>query len=272
MGNLPIKINFDLSDVVDEFSLDKDQVNQVSDSVTKALTMEIHRNWVEAAKNNLKSTRNQYIRGLVIADDGRFTNTITLTGKLNNMVEDGVPAFDMKNGFMKSAKINFTKAGKRYLTIPFRFATPEALGESEAFDSVLPQEIYDIVKDFKPKMTSNDASNVGYDVLKQQDIPEEYRAPKTRKSVMNEVLNKTFTDYTHKSSIFAGIQKDMMTYENASQSSYVSFRRVSENSDPMSWIHTGIIQYNLSQQAIDNTDVDMIVNNTVDKILSEFGI
>ena len=272
MSDLPIRIGFDLSDVVDEFSLTSDQVTQMGNAVTKALTMEVYRNWIEAAKINLHSTRNQYIRGLVIAEEGKFTNTITLTGKLNNMVEEGVPAFDMKTGLLKSEKVRYTTAGKRYITIPFRFATPEALGESEAFDNVLPQEIYDIVKDFKPKVTSNDSSNVGYDVLKEQDIPEEYRVPKTRKSVLNEVMNRTFDEYTHKSSIFAGIQKDAMTYENAQQSSYVSFRRVSENSDPMSWIHTGIIQYNLSQQAMDNTDTDVIVENTVDKILSEFGL
>jgi hypothetical protein len=173
---------------------------------------------------------------------------------------------------MKSSKVKYTKAGAWYLTIPFRFSTPDALGENEAFSGTLPQEIYDLVKGFSAKQTSeNDGTSSSSETLKAGNIPSQYQAPQTRKSVINDVLNKTFDAYTHKSSIFEGLQRSSKTYQNATQSSYNTFRRVGQNSDPMAWIHSGLQQKNFAQQAIDNTDIDLIVDNTVDKILSEFG-
>lgn len=267
----PIDISFDLSDVVSEFSLDRSQVEQISNSASKALTMEIYRNWIEAAKRDLKSTRNSYIRGLIIAEEGMANNTITLTGAFNNMIENGVGAYDMKAGFMKSSKIKYTKAGGWYLTIPFRFATPDALGENESFSGVMPQEIYDIVKNFEPSKTDVGGNSKSGQTLKAGDIPSQFQAPKARNSVINDVINKTFDSYSHKSSIYEGMSKSQKTYQGGSQSGYNSFRRVGNNSDPMAWIHSGLPQRNFSQQAIQNTDIDTIIDNTVDKMLSELG-
>lgn len=268
----PIQVKYDISEVFAEFSLNTEQIDQMSNSVSKALTLEIHRNWIEAAKRDLKSTRNSYINGLVIAEDGKFANTITLTGRLNNMLENGASAFDMKTGMMKSAKVKYSKTGAWYLTVPFRFATPDAIGENESFTDVLPQEIYDIIKNFNGKQTNEkDGSSSKGDSLKQSNIPAEFSAPKSRKSVINEQLNTTFDAYSHKSSIYAGIQKNSKTYQGATQSSYNSFRRVGQNSDPMAWIHSGLQERNFAQLAISNTDADTIIDNTVDKILSEFG-
>jgi hypothetical protein len=187
------------------------------------------------------------------------------------MLENGVGAFDMKQGMMKSAKVKYTKTGGWYMTIPFRFATSDAIGENESFSSVMPQEIYDLVKNFSPQKTQIGGNSKSAESLKSGDIPNQFIAPKSRNSVINETLNKTFDAYTHKSSIYEGMQKSSKTYEGGQGSSYNSFRRVSGNSDPMSWIHSGIQRYNLSQQAIENTDVDLIIDNTVDKLLSEMG-
>jgi len=268
----PINIQFDLSDTIDEFSLSEQQSNQVIKAACQAVTLEIHRNWIAAAERELKSTRNGYIRGLLVAEDGMFANTITLVGVLNNMVENGVSAFDMKDGFMKSSKVKFNKKGGWYLTIPLRQATPDAVGESEVFAGIMPVEVYNLMKGKEATVTSETNKTLkSGESLKAKEIPEQYQAPQTRASVTNTAINKTFDAYTHKSSIFAGLGKSQKLYENANQSTYGTFRRVGENSDPMAFIHTGIRQHNLSQQAIENTDVDLIVNNTVDKVLSEFG-
>lgn len=268
----PINIKFDIEDTIDEFSLNAEQANQIIKAAVKAVTMEMHRNWIAAAERELKSTRNGYVRGLLVADDGMFANTITLVGVLNNMVENGVSAFDMKNGFMKSAKVKFNKKGGWYLTIPLRQATPDAIGESEVFAGIMPIEVYNLVKGKAPTITSetNKTIKTG-ESLSAKEIPTQFQAPKTRASVTNEIINKTFDAYTHKSSIYAGLNKTQKLYENANQSTYNSFRRVGANSDPMAFIHSGIKQHNLSQQAIENTDVSLIVDNTVDKMLSEFG-
>ena len=48
----------------------------------------------------------------------------------------------------------------------------------------------------------------------------------------------------------------------------MNFRRVSENSDPGAWIHPGFEAKHLMEAAIDEMDVDNIVDQTVDEFLS----
>lgn len=42
---------------------------------------------------------------------------------------------------------------------------------------------------------------------------------------------------------------------------YVSFRRASKNSDPLSWIFPGLTARRFSDKAIDQTDIETIVHN-----------
>jgi hypothetical protein len=266
----PLNIQFDISDVVDEFQLTKEQTDSITTAACEAVTLEIYRNWRAAADRNLKSTREQYKSGLLIADAGRFAKTITLVGVLNNMLENGVSAFDMKLGFMKSSKIKFNKQGGWYLTVPFRIGAPGSLGESSVFSGVMPPEIQALMANKAPTLTTANKIWNG-ESLKNSEIPSQYQAPSVRPSVTSETLNKTFDAYVHKSSIYAGMVRNQKTYQGATQNTYGTFRRVGANSDPNSWINSGIKQYNLSQEAIENTDVQLIVDNTVDKILSDFG-
>ncbi len=267
-----INIQFDIQDTIDEFRLDVSQVDNMCDAISQALTLEIHRNWIEEAKRELNSTRNGYMRGLIIKPETNGTNSIVLVGQLNNMIESGSEPFDMKNGFKKSLKVKYDKKGNWYLTIPFRFATPGALGESEVFSGVMPQEIYDIIKGKTPEITDGDGNKVQSGVpLSASEIPEQYQTPKTRESVIIPSINKVFEAYTHKTSVYEGLMKSQKTYEETTQSTYGTFRRVGANSDPNSWIHKGFQAKNLAEKAIDNTDIDTLTNNAVDKILAEYG-
>lgn len=273
MAGRLLRIDIDISDTIAEFSLEQSQTDQIVDTVAKALTMEIHRNWVEAAKRSLHSTRNNYIRGLIVSSNGVGDNSITLVGQLNNMIENGCSAFDMKEGFKNSAKAKQGKNGNWYITIPFRFATPGAIGESEVFAGVMPEAIYKIIKAKKPQISDSSSGKIqSGEGLKKGDIPAEFAIPKTRESVINQAIGKTFDAYVNKSSMYEGMIKNQKTYEGATQSSYNTFRRVSLNSNPLSWIHSGIKQYNLADEAMRNTDVDLVVDNAVDGMLSEFGI
>ncbi len=267
-----LKIDINIGETIEEFKLNAQQVNDMTAAVSEALTMEIYRNWMEAAKKQLNSTRNNYIRGLILKSEDNGVNTITLVGQLNNMLENGCPPFDMKEAFMESAKVHITEKGGWYLTIPFRMATPGAIGENEAFSGVMPQEIYDIVKNQVPTITSQNTGKVfGGESLKKGNIPTPYDIPKTRESVIVSSTGRKFEEYKNKTSIYEGMVREQKTYEGATQSTYNTFRRVSNNSDPNAWIHKGIKQYNLADDALRNTDSSTLVDNTVDKILSEYG-
>ena len=266
-----ININIDVQDTINEFALSESQVTSMCNAASEALVLEIQRNWIEAAKRELHSTRNNYIKGLIVKNEGVGNNSITLVGPLNNMLEDGAEGFDMKANFMKSAKVKFTKSGNWYLTIPFRFATPGASGEGESFDDVMPQEIYDIVKDKTPQITDGGEAVQSGSGLKYNEIPVQFQAPTTRESVTIQSINKVFDAYTSKTALYEGLVRNQKSYEEATQGTYGTFRRVSEYSSPRSWIFPGLTARNLADQAISNTDEDIIVNNVVDKILSEFG-
>lgn len=270
-----LNININLGNTFEEFKLSNEQVNDMKETVKDAVVIELHRNWQDAAKKGLHQTLNTYLAGLLVVDDGRFRGSIVLTGALPNMLESGCTAFDMKEGFRTSASVKYNKVGGWYLTIPFRFATPGAGGFSSVFAGVLPQEIYDLVKDGTGKQTTPIIGSTGKppvtDRLKQTNVPAPFNELKTRPRVIAQAVKTVYDEYVNKFSIYAGLQKDTKTYDKATQGSYNTFRRVGENSDPLAFIHTGLTAKNFAEEAKANTDTGTIVDNTVDKLLSEWG-
>lgn len=257
-----ININIDIGSVIQEFLLTPNQVDSINEKIVSDLTELIFVNWKAQAKQALNSTRQRYVENLIVVDRGRFANSIVLLGELPNMIENGVSAFDMKLGFQQSEKVKYSKDGNWFLTIPFRFATPGALGENEAFNGgVLPKEVYNVAKNLPEKRTSFKSG-----VIKRgkplTEVPSPFDIPKTTAGT------SISAPYTHKSSIYKGIYRNKKMYENADQSSYNSFRRVGAKSDPNSWIHSGIKAHNLAEKAVESSDIDTQVNNTIDSFLS----
>jgi len=259
-------IDLNIDDIIAEFNLPTNIGDfMVKDTVTK-VTDEIYRNWQLAASKGLGSTRNEYINNLQIINNGDYSKTILLTGKLPNMLEQGCSAFDMKTGFANSPKVKYSyKTDKNgnliaswYLTIPFRIGTPGIVGENSAFTSIMPSEIYGLV--------SKMPSDVG---LKKTDIPSPFDIPSSRKAIV--LPTRVIPEYQHKHSIYEGLAKKTGAYEKVAQNTYVTFRRVSENSDPNSWIHRGIQAKDFMGKALADTDIEMISENNVDKILNDLG-
>lgn len=251
-----IPIYIDLSGLQQQFSLAKGIVNDITELCVNEVEKQVYNNWVALAKRSMNSTRNGYLQGLVRVDKGKFEKSIILTGVFNNMLEEGFSAFDMKNGFAKSSKRKFNKKGGWYLTIPFRHGAAGTLGASSSFQNILPTDIHDIVKTY-----------IAGKQLTQSNIPKPFDSIKTRKTIIIPSTGKKFDAYTHKSSIYAGVSKSTAAYGSTTQNTYKSFRRVSEKSDPMSWIHSGITAFRLSDKAVNNTPVDIIVNNTAKQFL-----
>lgn len=259
---MKMDLDINIGDVVKEFELTQPQVNSMVSAVKQSLLMEIHRNWSAAANSELNSSRAGYLRGLVMFDDGEASGGVKLVGKFNNMVENGISAFDMKQGFQNSSKVKMSKKGNWYMYVPFRWATPGALGDNEVFSNVMPQELYDIIRSKSGLKPS----------IKSSDLTEQFSVKQVVRSATADLLNNKFKQYVHKSSIYEGIVKNTKTFPSGAKSStYSSFRAVGKMSDPASWIHSGIKMHNLAAAAIQQTDIDLITNNTVDRVLSEFG-
>lgn len=261
----------DLSDVANEFQLTRGEIEQMSKLVADDVTFFLIRLIQSEVVNSLNSTRREYLQSLKKIDKGKAANAIVLMGKLPNMIEQGASSFDMKEGFSKSSKVKYNKNGSWFLHIPFRWATPGALGENAAFSNILPQEIYDSIQEnVQPTKTGADGKKISGGGLKSIHIPAPFSEVKKREKIGSG--EGEMAEYTHKSSLFEGITKVQKTYESATQNQYFSFRTVSENSDSNSWIHRGIKAYNFFEKALRNqNDLDNQVENSIDKFLKSKG-
>jgi hypothetical protein len=174
----------------------------------------------------------------------------------------------MKQGFKNSSKIKVKKSGSGwYLTIPFRYATPGAIGESSVFSGTLPADVYKILQQKSPTETIPGGKTKSGNTIKVAELPAELQIPKVRKEVI--VNNEKFTEYTHKSSIFAGIGKSSKFYENTASGQYISFRRVSDLSEKNSWLFPGLSPKLFSEKAVESINIRQIVDFAGDEFLSK---
>lgn len=175
--------------------------------------------WQRRVQQKLNSTRPLYLMGLnfdsVVYPYGNdaFSGAVILKGKFPNMLEAGFPAFDEKIGFSKSSRKHTSKSGGWYLTIPMRHSTPGSF----MYGNPMPKNIYGQVK----KLNNREHINV----------------PGGQKT--------SWTGYVHKNNIYDGLTRIIKSYHNpdtgktTKQSYYLTFRRVSDKSDPLSWMHPG---------------------------------
>lgn len=244
-----IPITIDLVDVASEFALDKQELDSLANYVVSSVVTEYCMRWEEQIDQNLHSTRNEYKKGIFQEQGDDSSVVIGLTSRqspMAMMIEEGSQQFDEKEGFSKSPRRTMKKNGTGwYLTIPFRYATSEAVGESESFVSVLPKPIENLVK------TSRDP-------IKLEQIPGKFQG-----------FGKNETSgYNHKFNIYEGLQRVQVGSGTENRGSYVNFRRVSEKSSSAAWIHPGFEARSFMDKALEETDVSTVVDHAVDEFLS----
>lgn len=251
----------DTSSISEQFSFDQSQINDLMDFTIKEITSAFAAQWENLAIDNLKSSRQQYINSLIVVDEGFAKGAVVLVGWLPNAVENGLESYDMKPGFLDGPNAKQGKSGK-YNTIPFGFGTPGALEENFS-GGILPQGVYDVVKG-KPQTVVLKGGGRASQGLKLEELPQRFQQPQAKS--IKQTQSKSFKEYQHKNSIYEGIRKvkDSVTGQN----SYQSFRRVSENSDPDSWIHPGIDAAHLAQKTLDQFDIPSETGRAIDKFLS----
>lgn len=212
MRNIRIEIPQGFSDVLNN------QIQQAAKQAIHATLIATKSKWEQEAQRNLTTTRADYLLGLNADNSIEFpdelTGVLTLRGKLPNMLESGFSPFDMKTGFRSSPRVKRKQSGGWYQTIPFRHRTPNTTG-SVAGGSAMPGDIYSRAR----ALRANTQRLTG---------TERQYPPRT-----------SWTGYRHVSGIYEGMRRNEKVYKQAVQSTYTTFRRVSDKSDPMSWWHPG---------------------------------
>lgn len=258
-----IKFEFSLREIVKDYSLTNNEIQILNQEILGTSIEVIQSEWIGQAKEKLYRSRMGYIRGIQQPIISPAQASITLIGAVPMMIEEGATAFDIKKGFAKSSKRK-TYIDKKtgithwYMSIPYRHATSEAIGDSSIFSNILPKEVYKVLL-AKTKENSNYSLDVKH-------IPAKYGLIQHRKPIAG------YGGYKHKVPILQGVKRVSFNYQKAMQSKYVSFRRVSSKSDPNSWIHPGIKARKLAEKALESAELDIVASNTVNTFLQRTGI
>lgn len=247
-----VPIHIDASQFAENFNISDRDIKQFTANIISELAAEFAMRWDREA-NVLKSSRQEYKNSIYVNKVNDLTYEVGLIGFVPNAIENGLDPFDEKHGFERSNKVKSSKEGGWYLTVPFRHASAGALGENPVFQNVMPSQVYSVAK----KLSQSEGLNV-------KNLPGEFRVKNVRPEVVSK--SRIFEEYQHKHSIHSGIIKKK---DSTGRGTYVSFRRVSNNSDDNSWIHTGIEARNLSSKALDKMDIPAVVDNLANKYVEE---
>lgn len=244
-------ISIDLADTIQEMSFSKDEGDALSRYVLASLVDNYVREWEKQIDTGLHQTRGEYKKAIFQDQPDDFTIVLGMSprlSKLGLMLEDGASTFDIKAGMAKSDKKKLGKNGNWYMTVPFKFATSDAVAESMSFANRMPKPIENLVKVMEPRET-----------LGSGDIPAPYDA-----------LGQNATSgYNHKFSIYEGLQRQQIgSGSKENRGGYITFRRISENSDKDSWQHPGFEALHLMDSALESIDIGNIVDYAIDEFLA----
>lgn len=251
-----INLDINTNSIEQEFNLSQRDVDGLLQYVVEDVATEFARHWETEAKSSLRQSRSLYVNAINVAKRGQFASVVYLNPAawLPNAIEMGHGEFDMKKGLLNSKKVKYTKKGKPYITVPFRFGVPSTIGDSTAFAGIMPKAIHNVVKRQAPGES-----------LKMGDISSQYKIPKSV-ALRNQVKSGIFTaaiQRSEKTSIYKGMQK--------TEGGYVTFRRVSLASDSDRWIHPGFQAKNLAAQALSRFNLPQAVDVSIDNYLSKLG-
>lgn len=251
-----VPINIDISSLIEEFSLDENQTLMIGTTIIDRVAQEYSYRWKNLIDKELKSSRNEYLRGIFIE---RVNPTEIIFGLSNResslplSIEEGHGPWNEKPFLLGSLKAKRTKDGKPFLTVPFRHATPQAIAEAGIFSSIMPQDVYQLAKNSPMP-------------LKRSQLPESRQIPGVRKEI--NIPGLKVPEYIHKAAKYEGLVRvEASSSENENRGQYMTFRRVSDKSDPNSWFNGGIIAKRLMDRALEIAQIDRVADMAIDETL-----
>ena len=169
--------------------------------------------------------RDLYAKSIVLDNmltgQGATAQRVIAIKQIARDLEYGKGPWDMKPMLLGGPKARISKSGARYNIIPFRHGTSANYAPNSNFNT-MPKTIYAKARELKA--TVKTATGIAYGGR--------------LKSHFGTGINLA-TGYEHKAPIHEGMVRVEKTYAAATQSKYLTFRIVSDNSDPMSWWHPG---------------------------------
>jgi hypothetical protein len=222
------------------------------EAVRAVTTDLVQRTWIAYASGatvsysggtfQVHSVSGEYVRsiqeGLRFPED--LTGEVFSTSPYAAVIETGQPARDMKPQLLGSPKAKTGKNGKRYITIPFRHGTPGTVGMQ-----AMPMNVY------------REAQQLGFsrrnNILKSFFTGRKYtwggRLGNSAQGQLSHSGGHPGARYTWKSGMYSG----MVRMGKNRHTQYLTFRRISENSDPRSWQFPAVKPRPIREAVIENT-------------------
>lgn len=123
------RISIDLSAIMaDTENIINEQVFPLLGQAVRAVAGQIQANWQEAVqRSNLWSgEKDKYAAAITWKSTGPFSASVESSYEKDEEIENGRPAYDLKQMLQTSQKTRTFKSGKKYLIIPFRHNVPGA--------------------------------------------------------------------------------------------------------------------------------------------------
>jgi len=228
-----------------------------SEAVRSALVDTIQRTWIEYASGaevtysggvfHVSVVTGEYVRSIQegLRMLGSLTGEILTTSSHGRIIEDGIKPFNQKDKLLSSPKAKVSKSGSRYLTVPFRHGVPGTTTMQS-----MPQHIYDSAKN----LGYSRKNNFLVAALTGKKYSWGGRLQSTSEGQRSHVAPHPGKGYTWKTGLYSGMAK--MGKTNHSQ--YMTFRRVSTNSDPASWQFPGVKPRPIREAVVENTREEIL--------------
>jgi hypothetical protein len=192
-------------------------------------------------------------------DGDEFAGAVVcVDGKLAMRIEDGYGSYDMKPGLLAGPAAKTSKDGHRYNTIPFTHSTPGTQGVKGAS---MPSDIYALAKGLGPGIALKlKGQMAGYGV--RSKVPALVNAQAVARGLQGPMA----TPYTWRNSPYEGMRR----IHKPGHSTYMTWRRVSDTSDPSSWIHPGAAP-NRIIDAVGSFCAPIVLQNIQQAVLEALG-
>ena len=204
-------------------SLSASEVKNLEDGMAMAMADMARAEWIRLAQSDLTSTQQDYIAGIGQPELRGGYVVITLQGKMPNMVEGGWGGGDMRKTHLSGPSVKTSKAGYKYVSIPFRHSTPGTRG---FVGQQMTKGVHAAAKKLRATLTGPDGGVTLW------------------RGRLKAGLASKLQPH-HETDIYAGMIRAQKTYEAATQSSYTTFRTLSNNpgtrkyATPSGGVHRG---------------------------------
>ena len=228
-----------------------------AEAVRASLTDVIQRTWIEYASGvtvtysggtfHVNTVSGEYVRSIQegLRMLGNLTGEILTTSGHGSLIERGIKAYDQKAALLRSSRAKVGKGGSRYITVPFRHGTPGTVTMAS-----MPKHVYDQAKTLGYSRKNNFLTAL----VTGRRYSWGGRLQETSEGQRSHISPHPGKGYTWKTGLFSGMVK--MGKTNHSQ--YMTFRRVSTNSDPASWQFPGVKPRPIREAVVENTREEIL--------------